>query len=66
MNVVIATRWYAISNSSNCVIAEGDSYLECSDAAARASGWDRAPGIVAPYFLTTDRWFADQFESAGD
>jgi hypothetical protein len=51
-------RWIAIRKSNDGVIAAGESYLECSDAATAASGWNRAPGTVAPYFITTDLWFS--------
>lgn len=51
------TQWFAIRKSDNAVIAEGASYLQCSNAAVRASGWDRSPGTVAPYFMTNAPWF---------
>ncbi|WP_293006899.1 hypothetical protein [Nitrosomonas sp.] len=57
INNFSATRWFAIRRSDSEVIADGETYLECSDAAASASGWDKAPGTVAPYFMTTHAWF---------
>ena len=57
VNNFSASRWYAIRRSDSSVIAEGETYAECSDAAANASGWNKAPGTVAPYFMTTHAWF---------
>lgn len=56
-------QWFAIRKSDNAVIAESDSYLQCSNAAVRASGWDKSPGTVAPYFMTNATWFGSSLHS---
>lgn len=43
--------YYAI-NDNNEVIAEDYKFSVCSDKAVIASGWDQAPGTVAPYHIT--------------
>jgi len=42
--------WYAIMNRR--VIASGQSYVECSEAAANTGLWDKRPNSVAPYHFT--------------
>lgn len=51
-------KWIAIDHKTDQIIAEAYSYLECSDAAQKVSGYAREPGTVAPYFLTTEGWFS--------
>ncbi len=50
--------YYAV-NSANAVVATGDSILECSRAAAIATGYAGAPGSVAPYYITNHDWFGE-------
>lgn len=57
------TQWFAVRKSDYSVIAEGGSFLECSDAAFRASGWDRSPGTVAPYFMTNATGFCSSLHA---
>lgn len=45
--------WYAQMNNTGKIIAEGATMQEVSDYALSTGVWNRAPGSVAPYILTT-------------
>jgi hypothetical protein len=46
--------WFAIMHDTNKVIAEADTYNECSDMAFKELPWGLGSnGETAPYYLTT-------------
>ena len=49
--------YYAIMHDTEEVIAKGETFRDCVEAADATGKWGKAPGTAAPYFYTTEAWF---------
>ena len=61
------TKYYAVYHSGgpitkDHIFASGETYSECSERAAKESGWRKEPGSVAPYSIVSANWFKGEVE----